>query len=114
MALAWKAGWVHALAGSNPASSALAGDEQRRAPDSGSAAPSVLRGLKRVSTRLMWRTDQAVDELGDNVSDRVAEYPTGKSLGKIPAGTGHRPVTAGLVPVQSGRMRPGQLDRQPT
>jgi hypothetical protein len=55
MALAWKAGWVHALTSSNLVSSAVAGKEEHRAPDSGCAAFSRLWVSIWVSTRLCRR-----------------------------------------------------------
>ena len=76
MALAWKAGWVHALAGSNPASSAHPDQAQRRAPstDRGRATPSRLRSQLASLDAFLVGPQQASDLGRNGLPDRVGRH----------------------------------------
>jgi hypothetical protein len=76
MALAWKAGWVHALAGSNPASSATPTRRDADGPPGRSrpktALVSVLVSVGILAT-LRIGPQQAPDLCGHSVPDRVRD-----------------------------------------
>jgi hypothetical protein len=79
MALAWKAGWVHALAGSNPASSA---PSQRRKPPLG-------------PHRFEWRFAAVVSVLVSVGFGRGPKQPAHSVCDLVPDGIGYMLVARG-------------------